>query len=196
MLVAVCRWVRDTEDPRDRSRASPRGPVSAYYNENDPTAAAWLRELIRAELIADGEVDTRSIVDVRSGDLGGFTQCHFFAGIGGWSYALRLAGWADTRQVWTGSCPCQPFSSAGAKRGFTDPRHLWPAWFRILGECRPPIVFGEQVARRAGLAWLDHVATDLETLDYAIGACDLPAASLGAPHKRPRLWWMAYAHGL
>lgn len=72
----------------------------AYYNENDRFAAAWLRELIKRDLIADGDVDERSIEDVQSAELTGFTQCHFFAGIGGWSYALRLAGVADTEPVW------------------------------------------------------------------------------------------------
>src|SRR4051812_32613457 len=119
--------------------------MSAYYNEFDTKAAAWLRELIKAGLIADGEVDERSIVDVRADDLRGFTQCHFFAGIGGWSYALRLAGWSDDRECWTGSCPCQPFSSAGAQAGGHDPRDLWPAWFQLLRKCRPVLVFGEQV---------------------------------------------------
>ena len=63
--------------------------MSAYYNENDPKAAAWLRELIRGGHIADGVVDERSIEDVLPSDLAGYTQHHFFAGIGGWSYALR-----------------------------------------------------------------------------------------------------------
>ena len=85
-----------------------------YYNEHDAKAAAWMRELIKEGLIADGDVDERSIVDVQPGDLAGYTQCHWFAGIGGWSLALRLAGWPDDRPVWTGSCPCQPFSSAGS----------------------------------------------------------------------------------
>ena len=80
--------------------------MSAYYNEFDPKAAAWLRELIKRGLIADGVVDERSILDVSADDLVGFTQCHFFAGIGGWSYALRLAGWSDDQPVWTGSPPC------------------------------------------------------------------------------------------
>jgi hypothetical protein len=66
---------------------------SAYYNEYDKYAAQWLRNLIEAGHIAHGIVDERSIEDVTPGDLQGFTQCHFFAGIGVWSYALRRAGW-------------------------------------------------------------------------------------------------------
>ena len=99
----------------------------AYYNEFNPYAAQWLRNLIDAGLIAPGDVDNRSIEDVTPADLLGYTQCHFFAGIGVWSAALRGAGWADDRPVWTGSCPCQPFSSAGKGAGFADERHLWPA---------------------------------------------------------------------
>ena len=108
--------------------------MAAYYNENDPFAAAWLRELIKAKLIADGEVDERSIELVRPDDLRGFVQCHFFAGIGGWSYALRLAGWPDNREVWTGSCPCQPWSVAGKGDGENDARHLWPVWYKQKGK--------------------------------------------------------------
>lgn len=84
-----------------------------YYNEFDPFAAAWLRELIKEKLIPQGDVDERSITEIQPDDLRGYTQCHFFAGIGGWSLALQLAGWPSDRPVWTGSCPCQPFSSAG-----------------------------------------------------------------------------------
>jgi DNA (cytosine-5)-methyltransferase 1 len=165
----------------------------AYYNENEPFAAQWLRNLITAGHIAAGEVDDRSIVDVQPDDLKGFAQCHFFAGIGGWAYALQLAGWPDDRPVWTGSCPCQPFSQAGARSGSEDERHLWPAWFRLIRECGPRLVIGEQVAGADGLAWLDHVCADLESADYAAAASDLPAAGVGAPHLRQRLYWMAYA---
>jgi DNA (cytosine-5)-methyltransferase 1 len=166
--------------------------VTAYYNENDPKAAAWLRELIRAGLIAAGDVDERSIEDVAPADLAGYTQCHFFAGIGGWSYALRLAGWPDDRPVWTGSCPCQPFSAAGKGAGFADERHLWPAFHWLIQQCRPDYVFGEQVAN--SLQWLDLVSTDLEAEGYAFGATVLGAHSVGAPHIRQRLYWVGHAN--
>jgi DNA (cytosine-5)-methyltransferase 1 len=165
--------------------------MTAYYNEIDPKAAAWLRELIRRGLIAPGDVDERSIEDVTPNDLARYTQCHFFAGIGVWSHALRSAGWADDRPVWTGSCPCQPFSVAGKGAGFADERHLWPAFFHLISECCPPVVFGEQVASKDGLGWLDLVHADLEGSGYACGAVDLCAAGVGAPHIRQRLWWVA-----
>ena len=167
--------------------------MSAYYNEFDPFAAAWLRELIKAGHIAPGDVDDRSIKDVKADDLRGYTQCHFFAGIGVWSHALRSAGWSDERPVWTGSCPCQPFSAAGKGGGFDDERHLWPDFFRLLAECRPDVVLGEQVASKDGLGWLDLVYADLEGADYAVGAVDTCAAGFGAPHIRQRLYWTALA---
>lgn len=169
--------------------------MAAYYNEIDPLAAQWLRNLIDQGLIAPGDVDQRSIVEVKPDDIKGYEQCHFFAGIGGWSYALRLAGIPDDRLVWTGSCPCQPFSSAGAKRGSDDARHLWPAFFHLIFECRPSAIFGEQVAGGAGAAWWDHVAADLESADYAAAAANLGAHSVGAPHIRQRLYWVAHANG-
>ena len=165
--------------------------MSAYYNEIDPYAAEWLRNLIKAGHIADGVVDDRSISDVRPEELFEFTQCHFFAGIGIWSRALRGAGWADDRPVWTGSCPCQPFSGAGRRAGASDERHLWPHWNHLIQECRPSTIFGEQVASKDGLGWLDLVQTDMEAKDYAFGAFDLSASGFGAPHIRQRLWFVA-----
>ena len=162
----------------------------AYYNEHDKFAAAWLRELIADGLIAPGDVDERSIEDVTPAELVGYRQCHFFAGIGVWSLALRLAGWPDDREIWTGSCPCQPFSAAGKRGGTTDERHLWPAFHHLISQCRPPVVFGEQVASKDGLGWLDLVHADLEAAGYAVGAVDLCAAGVGAPHIRQRLWFV------
>ena len=165
----------------------------AYYNEHEPFVAAWLRNLIGAGLIPAGEVDERSIEDVRPSELTGFTQCHFFAGLGGWAYALRLAGWPDDRPVWTGSCPCQPYSVAGKGEGHADERDLWPVWSPLIRERRPAVVFGEQVANAIGHGWLDRSFADLEGEGYACGAAVLPACSVGAPHRRDRLWFVAVA---
>ena len=170
--------------------------MTAYYNEPEPYAAQWLRNLIAAGHIAPGDVDARDIQDVTADDLAGYTQCHFFAGVGGFSYALRLAGWPDDRPVWTGSCPCQPLSSAGQRKGAADERHLWPAFFRLIAECRPATVIGEQVSSRLGREWFAGVRLDLESVAYAVGGADLPAASVGAPHIRQRLWWVAERVGV
>lgn len=161
----------------------------AYYNECDPYAAQWIRNLINAGHVAPGVVDERSIEDVCPIDVADFVQCHWFAGIAVWSYALRLAGWPDDRPVWTGSCPCQPFSAAGKGGGFDDERHLWPHFHHLISQCRPAVVLGEQVASKDGLAWFDLVQADLEGTGYAAGAVDLCAAGVGAPHIRQRLWW-------
>lgn len=166
---------------------------SAYYNEIDPYAAQWLRNLIAGGHIAPGEVDERSIEDVTPDDLKGFTQCHFFAGIAVWSHSLRLAGWPDDQPVWTGSCPCQPFSAAGKGDGFADERHLWPAFFHLISERRPQHVFGEQVAAGNANVWFDLVQADLEGMEYAFGLVPFPAAGIGAPNIRERAFWVANA---
>ena len=162
-----------------------------YYNEYDKGAAQWLRELVSAGEIPAGHVDERSIADVRPSDLVGYVQCHFFAGIGGWSYALKLAGWPEDRPVWTGSCPCQPFSAAGKQLGTADARHLWPVFHNLIAQCRPDVVFGEQVEGAVGKGWLDGVCGDLEREGYTCGAAVLGAHSVGAPHIRQRLYWVA-----
>lgn len=165
--------------------------MTAYYNEIDPHAAAWLRALISEGHIAPGIVDERSIEDVYPSDLRGFTQCHFFAGIGVWSHALRQSRWSDDRPVWTGSCPCQPFSASGKGAAFADERHLWPAFHHLIKECRPTVVFGEQVASKVADPWVDLVHADLEAMDYAFGCVPFPSAGVGAPHIRDRNYWVA-----
>lgn len=172
-------------------RAAGSSATVNYYNENNAYAAQWLRNLSSAGEIAYGYVDDRDMRDVRSGELHGFTQCHFFAGIGGWPLALKLAGWPGGSPVWTGSCPCQPFSNAGKRKGEADERHLWPDFARLIGECAPSIVFGEQVASRDGREWLARVRLDLERMGYAVGAADLCAAGVAAPHIRQRLFFGA-----
>lgn len=164
----------------------------AYYNENDKFKAATLRLLIEEGVIAHGVVDERAIQEVRPEDLRGYAQCHFFAGGGIWSYALRLAGVPDDRPLWTGSCPCGPFSAAGKKRGFEDPRHLWPAWVPLIRECRPDLLFGEQ--SDDAHEWIDLVATDMEDIGYAFGSPDIPAGGFGGAHIRQRYYWVADAN--
>ena len=165
--------------------------MTSYYNEFDPKAAAWLRELIADGLIASGDVDERSIVDVAASDLKGYSQHHFFAGIGGWSYALRLAGWPDDRPVWTASLPCQPFSAAGKGLGKQDERHLLPHFISLVAQCRPTVLFGEQVSAAIKHGWLDDLYTEMEANNYAVGSIIIGAHSIGAAHIRQRLYWVA-----
>ncbi|WP_448953038.1 DNA cytosine methyltransferase [Labrys neptuniae] len=167
--------------------------MTAYYNDNEPDAAHVLDCLQREGLIAPGIVDHRSIKEVQPDDLKGFTQCHFFAGAGLWSVAARLAGWPDERPIWTGSCPCQPFSAAGKGLGTDDPRHLWPDFFRLIRAARPPVVMGEQVAGAPGYGWFDGVASDLESEGYASRSVDIPACAVDAPQIRQRQWWIGVA---
>lgn len=162
-----------------------------YYNENNPEAVAWLKELIKKKSIPNGYVDSRSIRDIQPKDLSGFTQCHFFAGIGGWPLALQLAQWPEDAEIWTGSCPCQPYSMAGKQRGFSDDRDLWPVWQKLIEEQRPFTCVGEQVAAAIKFGWLDRVYTDMEATGYTCGAAVLGAHSVGAPHMRQRLYWGA-----
>ena len=165
--------------------------MTAYYNENDAQKAAWIRELIKARVVAPGEVDERGIQDVHPKDLQGFSQCHFFAGIAVWSYSLRLAGWPDAKQVWTGSCPCPSFSPAGKGQGFDDARHLWPYWFQLIRQRKPPVIFGEQSNEAISYGWLDLVQANLEAEHYSVGKTVFGAASVGAPNIRLRLWFVA-----
>jgi DNA (cytosine-5)-methyltransferase 1 len=165
--------------------------VSVYYNENDPKAAAWLRELIKEGHLPEGYVDERSILDVRPHEVAGYRHQHYFAGIGGWPLALKLAGWPADRPVRTGSCPCQPFSDAGKQLGEADERHLWPVFKDLITFGEPAVTFGEQVASKLGREWLAGVRADLEAVGYEVGAADLCAACTGALHIRQRLYWVA-----
>lgn len=168
--------------------------VGAYYNEFDPFAAGWIRNLIAAGHITDGVVDDRSIHEIQPRDLPG--RAHFFAGIAGWELALQLAGWPEDLGVWTGSCPCQPFSAANQgerRRALQDPRHLWPVFFSLIKEQKPGIIFGEQVDEAIGEGWLDGIFDDLEGEGYACAASVLPACSVSAPQIRGRIFWVASA---
>lgn len=167
--------------------------VVAYYNEFDPKAAAWLRQLIKNGNITPGEVDERSITEVDAIDLIGFDRCHFFAGIGTWDYCLNESGWGD-KPIWTASLPCQPFSAAGKGLGKEDERHLLPHFLELVKECRPTTIIGEQVAAAIGHGWLDDLYAEMEACDYAIASAVIGAHSVGAPHIRQRLYWVGVSN--
>jgi DNA (cytosine-5)-methyltransferase 1 len=169
--------------------------VSAWYNEKDAHAAQWLRNLIEAGELPEGVVDERSIVDLRGDDLAGYDECHFFAGIGVWARAVaeaeRAQGRRFARPLFTGSCPCQPLSAAGQRKGHADERHLWPAFHNLIAQRRPATIIGEQVASKDGREWMAAVRADLEVSGYAVGTAILPACGVGAPHLRYRLFFVA-----
>ena len=169
--------------------------MKAYYNENNPFCANWLRNLIKKNYLPDGDVDERSIEDVNPEDLNGYSQCHWFAGIGGWSLALKMAGWPEHVEVWTASPPCQPFSSAGKNKGYDDERNLTPKWLELVKQCQPANIFGEQVAgafTNQKYNWIDDLQNALENENYATGKIVLPTCSVGGSHIRQRGWFFAH----
>lgn len=129
--------------------------MRVYYNDNNKDVCLWLEQLIKNGDITRGDVDDRSIEEIKPEDVAGYDRCHFFAGIGTWDYALNQAGRGDM-PVWTASLPCQPFSSAGKQLGRKDERHLLPTYLELVRKCKPKIQFGEQVASS------EVVGTELE----------------------------------
>jgi len=98
--------------------------------------------------------------------------------------------------VITGGFPCQPFSIAGKQRGTDDNRHLWPQMFRIIRELAPRWVVGENVRGLVNIQdgmVFETVCTDLEGEGYEVRAFNIPAAGVGAPHRRERIWIVANA---
>lgn len=90
---------------------------------------------------------------------------------------------------------CQPFSAAGRRKGFADERHLWPHWFHLIDQCQPDVVFGEQIASKDGLAWIEHlVQPDMEAAGYSFGVFDLCAAGFSGAHIRQRLYFVGVAN--
>jgi len=168
--------------------------IKAFYNEIDQYCCDWLSNLMDAGEITPGKIDNRPIQELTPDDLIGYDRCHFFAGLGGWEQALKLANWGS-RFVWTGSCPCQDYSTAGKLARQSGERHLWPDWFRLIRECRPPIIFGEQVASAIAAGWLDDIAHDLEAEKIAIASAVLPACAAGGFHRRDRIWFVAHPEG-
>ena len=98
----------------------------------------------------------------------------------------------DNIDIITGGYPCQPFSVAGNKKGVEDPRHLWPEYFRLIKECRPTWIIGENVSGHIKLG-LDAVQEDLESEGYSLRTFSVSASSIGANHQRERIWTVAYS---
>lgn len=95
--------------------------------------------------------------------------------------------------VITGGYPCQPFSSAGAKQGARDKRHLWPSFARLIRETKAPILFFENVNNHIRLGF-EEVHDELVSMDYKVAAGLFKAHEIGAPHKRERLFILAYSN--
>ena len=107
--------------------------------------------------------------------------------------ATTYAGRID---IISGGFPCQPFSVAGKRKGSEDERHLWPEMLRVIGECKPRWVVGENV--RGLVSWsdglvLEEVCSDLETIGYSVQSFIIPACATGAPHRRDRVWIVAHS---
>lgn len=98
----------------------------------------------------------------------------------------------------SGGFPCQPFSSAGKRKGNKDDRHLWPEMLRVIGEVQPSYIVGENVYGllnwSKGLVF-EQVCADLENEGYQVQPVILPACAVDAPHRRDRIWFVAYSQG-
>jgi DNA (cytosine-5)-methyltransferase 1 len=92
----------------------------------------------------------------------------------------------------TGGYPCQPFSTAGKRKGADDPRHLWPEMFRIIRQARPTWVVCENVAGHVSMG-LDKVLSDMEGINYTGQPIIIPACAKDAPHERKRVWIVFHA---
>ena len=108
------------------------------------------------------------------------------------------SAWRGRVDIISGGFPCQPYSSAGKRLGKDDERHLWPEMLRIIREAAPAYVVGENV--RGLTNWnggvvFEEVCADLEAEGYEVWTGILPAAGVGAPHRRDRVWFVAYANG-
>ena len=111
------------------------------------------------------------------------------------NYERLKADGINTIDIITGGYPCQPFSVAGRKKGEQDSRHVWPEMFRLIQELRPTWVIGENVGGHIKLG-LDTVLENLESEGYSARTFSISASSIGANHKRERVWIMAHSERL
>ncbi len=166
--------------------------ATAYYNEIDPFAAAWLRNLIDAGCIAPGVVDTRSIEEVTANDL---KDSHSAISSPGSASGLTPCGAPDGLTVApSGQVPAPASHSASQENAGNSTTPATCGHMVLPCIAVPPSRYlGEQVASKDGLAWFDVVQLNLEEAEYAVAVVNLCAAGIGAPHIRQRLFWVADA---
>lgn len=172
--------------------------MTAYYNEIDPYCCKVLAKQIKLGNLPAGDIDDRSITEVKADEIRHYTQRHFFAGIGGIPYGCRLAGLPDDVSIDTGGFPCQDISRAGERIGLTGERSsLWYVWFDLIRQLRPARLLVENVPgilthRPGEPAVLSIVLGQLASIRYDAEWSLLSACALGAPHTRERLFMLAY----
>ena len=170
--------------------------LNVYYNDNEPFCCEVLRARIADGSLPAGVVDDRDVRTIDPDEFREFQQIHLFAGIGGFALAQRWAEWPDEWSLVTGGPPCQPTSVAGAQRGESDDRYLWPEMARLVEGRNPRFVLYENPPGTPELSF-DRVCADLEGQGYEVWPpVVLPACALGAPHRRDRVWIVAHASGL
>ena len=143
-------------------------------------------DLAGMEIVGQVEIDDycQKILKLRWPDVPKWTDIKNVTG----KEVLKQIGTVD---LISGGFPCQPFSVAGKRKGKNDNRNLWPEMFRIIKEIKPRYIFAENV-RGIVNSYLDTVLTDLENQGYSCSAFLIPASAVGAPHRRERLWIVAY----
>lgn len=110
-------------------------------------------------------------------------------------YETIVKGWNPNKPtIIVGGYPCQPFSTAGKRKGSKDERHLWPDMLRVIAETKPDWVVAENVPGHIEMG-LEQVCLDLESQAYEVWPLVIPASAVGAPHKRDRVWIVAHANG-
>lgn len=165
--------------------------LQAFYNDIDPYCCAVTARHVAAGDLPAGAVVCRDVREVTVDELRDYTQWHLFCGIGGIPYGLRLGGWPDAWPILTAGFPCQPTSLAGKRLAQADPRWLWPEVIRLVRGLRPPVVLLENPPGLLVRGFGD-VLGDLAAAGYDASWRVLAAADVGAPHRRDRVWVVAY----
>ena len=164
--------------------------MTAFYNEIDPYCCDVLRARIADGSLPEGDVDDRDIRTVTAHELRAYDQVHLFAGIGGIPLGLRHAGFDGP--ILTGGFPCVDLSFAGRGAGlYADRSGLFWEMLAAIRLVRPPLILIENVAALLARG-LDVVLGALASIGYDATWHCVPAAHVGAPHIRDRIWILAH----